>query len=135
MTILDAVEENLSRAAVIRRIKAGLERRSGKRWSVTGGTGTAYGWLTVDALPGRRTWAHRRKPGALDSPGNYEEYDTGQKGGHSSPEERAELAKLLGLDGVHFQGLNIAAGSDYRREYIDRAEGREPRKIATPYWD
>lgn len=135
MTTQDAVDEDLSRAAVIARIKAALERRSGKRWSVTGGTGTAYGWITVNAPPARRTWEWRLKAGALDYPGNYGEHNTGQRGGHSSPEDRAELAKLLGLDGIHFQGLSIAASSEYRREYVDRAEGRVPRKIATPYWD
>jgi hypothetical protein len=56
--------------------------------------------------------------------------------GHMGPEDRAELKKLLGLaDEVHHQGISIPAGHDYYREYIDRAEGREPKDIGVPYWD
>jgi len=137
MIQLTLVDEDLSRAAVIRRIKVALERRSGKRWSVTGGTGTAYGWLRIDAPPARRTWRERLKDGVLtgQSRADYEWYDTGQPSGHAAPEDLAELAALLGLDGVHFQGERVAASHDYYCEYIDRAEGRVPRKIATPYWD
>ena len=130
-------DEDLSRAAVIRRIKAGLERRSGKRWSVTGGTGTAYGWLRIDVPPARRTWRDRPRPGATGLgtyAEDYEPYDSGQPGGSMSPDERTELAGLLGLDRVD-RNVSVAASHDYYREYLDRAEGREPRKIATPYWD
>lgn len=127
-----------NRDAVIRRIKTALERRSGKKWSVTGGRGTAWGWIQIDAPPGRRTWGYRLKPDASPRqlPEDYEEYDTGQPGGHASPADRAELGRLLGLDGpVHFQGQQIAASSDYYREYVQRAEGRKPEKVAQPYWD
>jgi hypothetical protein len=40
----------------IKRIKTALKQRSGKEWSVTNSRGTAYGWLTIDAPPKRRTW-------------------------------------------------------------------------------
>lgn len=99
--------EDLSRNAVTSRIRAALKRRSGKRWSVTGGRGTAYGWITIDAAPGRSM----------------------------TDAERAELATLLGLDTVHHQGVSIPSSNDYYREYIDRAEGRAPRVIGRPYWD
>ncbi len=137
MTTLHAVEEDLSRAAVIRRIKAGLERRSGKKWSVTGGTGTAYGWLHIDAPSAKRTWRDRPRPGATGLgtyTEDYEPYDSGQPGGSMGPADRVELARLLGLDRAD-RNVSVAAGHDYYREYIDRAEGRVPRKIATPYWD
>lgn len=137
MTTLHAVDEDLSRAAVIARIKAALERRSGKKWSVTGGTGTAYGWLKIDGPPSRRTWRDRPRAGATGLgtyAEDYEPYDSGQPGGSISPAERVELAQLLGLDRV-VRNISVAAGHDYYREYIDRAEGRVPRKIATPYWD
>ena len=52
-----------------------------------------------------------------------------------SPADRAELGRLLGKESVHFQGVKIAASSDYYREYIERAEGRTPTEIAKPYWD
>lgn len=124
------------RNETIQRIKTALRQRSGKAWSVTGGRGTAYGWITIDARPQFRTWGHRLKAGAVtDRPEDYEEYDTGIPGRMSSPEDRAELARLLGLDSVHHQGVSIASSSEHYWEYIDRAEGRPPTKIAQPYWD
>lgn len=117
----------------IRRIRTALQRRSGKSWSVTGGRGTSWGWITIDAPPSRRTWSSRLKPDASPAklPSDYEEYDTGEPNrGCMSPAERKELGELLGLDGpAHHQGVSIAASSDHYREYIDRSEGREP------YWD
>lgn len=38
----------------IRRIRQALRRRSGKAWSVTGGRGTAWGWITITAPPRRQ---------------------------------------------------------------------------------
>ena len=121
------------RDEAIRRIRTALQRRSGKSWSVTGGRGTAWGWITIDAPPARRTWRSRLKPDASPAqlPEDYEEYEFGQLGGYSSPADRAELGKLLGLEGpAHCQGVSIASSSDYYREYIDRAEGRAPAAIA-----
>ncbi len=126
------------RDETIKRIKTALKRRSGKPWSVTGGRGTAWGWITIDAPPARRTWSNRLKADASPAqlPEDYEEYDTGQPGHYMSPTERAELGELLGLDRpAHFQGVLIASSSDYYREYIERAEGRTPTAIAKPYWD
>jgi hypothetical protein len=83
------------RDEAIQRIKAALKRRSGKVWSVRGGSGTAWGWITVDAPPARRTWSHRLKSGAVaDRPEDYEEYDTGIPENSMSPTERAELGNL-----------------------------------------
>lgn len=133
-----ATEENLDRATVIKRIKTALERRSGKSWSVTGGRGTAWGWLKIDAPPSRATWSHRLKAGAVtDRPEDYEPYDTGQPGHEMSPQDRAELGALMGLDGLaHGQGISVAASHDYYREHIERAEtGKAPAKLAQPYWD
>ena len=125
------------RDTTIAAIRAALKRRSGKQWSVTGGRGTAWGWIRIDAPPARCTWGHRLKAGAtMNRPEDYEEYDTGEPGGHMSPADRAELGQLLGMEGpVHFQGVNIASGGDYYREYVDRAEGRQPAVVAQPYWD
>lgn len=101
------------RDEAIRQIRAALRRRSGRAWSVTGGRGTAWGWITITAPPARRV-----------------EY------GSMSDTDRAELGELLGLDGrAHHQGVSIPAGSDYRAEYIDRAEGRAPTTVGVPYWD
>ena len=101
--------ENLSRNAVIARLKTALRARSGRAWSVTGGRGTTYGWITIDTVPSRRGDLTIRAA------------------------DQRELANMLGLDGVHHQGVSIAASHDYYREYIDRAEGRVPSVIGHPY--
>lgn len=125
----------MTRNETITTIRAALKRRSGKTWSVTGGTGTAYGWITIDAPPKRRTWGYRLKPGTLDLPENYEGYDTGQPNRVMTPADQAELSKLLNVKLCHNQGEKIPASIDYYLEYIDRAEGRIPTKTGTPYWD
>jgi hypothetical protein len=125
------------RKEVIKRIKTALQRRSGKQWSVTGGKGTAWGWLDITAPPSRCTWSHRLKPGVVtDRPEDYELYDTGQPGHMMSQQDREELGKLLMFDRpAHHQGESVMASNEGWNEYIDRAEGRAPAKIARPYWD
>lgn len=101
------------RDLAIAAIKHGLKARSGKAWSVTGGRGTAWGWITIHVPPQRRT-----------------EY------GGMSDDDRAHLALLLDLDEpVHHQGVSIPAGSDYRREYVARATGQAPTVKGVQYWD
>lgn len=124
------------RDAAIKAIRAALKKRSGKVWSVTGGRGTAWGWIKIDAPPARCTWRHFLKEGLPDAPGNYEERDNvTPNSGHMSPAERVELAALLGLDTVHCQGVSIPASGAYREEYMARAKGWEPKVIGTQYWD
>lgn len=132
---LERLYGDLSRDETIRRIRTALKRRSGKAWSVTGGRGTGWGWIRIDAPPKRRTGKHVQKPGAKF--GEYEHIDTGvpQEFGIMTPQDCAELAQLLGKDRVHHQGESIPSGSDYYREYIDRAEGREVRAYGKQYWD
>ena len=127
----------MDRNETIKRIRTALRKRSGKAWSVTGGRGTAWGWITIDAPPARRTEHTVKRQGATsDNPEDYEHKDTGEPGGHMTTTERAELAKLLGRDRpVHQQGVSIPAGHDYWQEYIDRAEGRTPSVIGKQYWD
>ena len=108
---MSAATEPLDKAITIKRIRNALKSRSGKPWSVTGGQGTTWGWITIQAPPAR----------CVD--------------GYTSEADRAELADLLGLRSVHQQGENVPAGSDYYQEYIDRAEGRTPSRIGKPYWD
>jgi hypothetical protein len=129
-------DTRLDRDTAIARIKAALRRRSGKAWSVTGGRGTAWGWIHIDAPPARRTW-QRFDTGGTDPTGrpHYADRDTGRPGHNASPADRAELAALLGLETVHLQGESIPASSAHYTEYVDRAEGRPPRVIAQPYWD
>ena len=127
---------DLSRDTVIQEIKAALKRRSGRAWSVTGGRGTAWGWIKIESLPKRQTMKCRLKEGAIMTrPEDYEMYDSGPPGGSMTPEDCAALARLLGLETVDNSGESIAASNDYRQEYLDRAQGWTPRKIAQPYWD
>ena len=127
---------DLSRAETIKRIRQALRRRSGKTWSVTGGRGTAYGWIRIDAPPARRTGKHVARPGG--EIGDYDHVDTGepQEYGIMTPQDCVELAELLGKDRpIHPQGESIPSGNGYYREYIDRAEGREIREYGKQYWD
>ncbi len=130
--------ENLDRNGLIKALKTALQRRSGKQWSVTGGRGTAWGWITVDAPPARRTWSHRLRAGATTTnPSDYEAYDSGEPNHGMSPTDQAELATLLGLDKNQcYQGVSIPTSSAYRRVYLHRAlYGNAGSFTAEPYWD
>lgn len=137
-TTPDTLKVPQTRDEVIKAIKAALERRSGKRWSVTGGRGTAYGWLRIDVPPKERTW-HYRDTGQEDSRGRpiYEDYDDPTKPyGYMSPARRQELADLLGLENpVHCQGESIPASTAHYLEYLDRAETGRAEHRAEQYWD
>lgn len=102
----------MTRNETIQAIRGGLKARSNKRWSVTGGRGTAYGWITIAAVPARQV-----------------------EFGYTSEEDRKDLANLLGLEKVHTQGVSIPSSNAYYQEYIDRANGKTPSVIGEPYWD
>ena len=54
-----------------------------------------------------------------------------------TPEQRREayrwLNKHLGLTGC--DGVSVPASTPHYREYVERAEGKVPTKIAEAYWD
>lgn len=101
------------RAETIKAIRTALKGRSGKAWSVTGGRGTAYGWLTIKAPPARC--------------GAY---------GYMTEADCAELGELLGLgEPVHQQGQSVPASGAHYREYIARAAGLTPAVCGVQYWD
>ena len=127
------------RNEVIARIRKGLNKRSDRTWSVTGGRGTSHGWLLIDAPPQRRTFDNRQT-GELGSDGMpvYELIHVGENGYLMGPDDRTELARLLGFpdqSSAPHQGVKIAAGHDFYAEFIDRAEGRTPSVIGKAYWD
>jgi hypothetical protein len=110
---MTATLDPTDRNDAIKLIRAALKQRSGKTWSVTGGRGTAWGWIAITAPPARR----------LDY-------------GYMTDADRDELGKLLGLDRpAHTQGVSIAASGAHRREYVARAQGQTPTVHGTPYWD
>lgn len=128
------------RNATIKAIKTALQRRSGKAWSVTGGRGTAWGWIRIDAPPARQTWKHVPKPhnasGFYPGKENWDEIDTGEPGHSTGPQDREELAKLLGIEVAQANGgVSIPSQGNYRREYLDRAEGKKPSVLGEMYWD
>ena len=104
------------RDTVIKTVRGALKARSGKAWSVRGGTGTAHGWITITAPPKR------------------------QVNGFLSDEDAKELHALLGISyrpakGVRTQHITVPANSAYRQEFVDRAQGRTPSVEGEPYWD
>lgn len=125
------------RNATIKAIKAALQKRSGKAWSVTGGRGTAWGWITIDAPPKRKTAGYDLKPDCPDIPENYVRNDSKYPdgGGYMTSADKEELRQLLGLERMHDQGESVGASTDYYREYLARARGETPAEIAQPYWD
>ena len=103
----------MNRNEAIEQIRAGLKARSKKRWSVRGGSGTAWGWITISAPPAR-----------------CEEF------GRMSEEDSVELSELLAHpNGISRQGVSVPSSSAYYREYVDRANGRELEVLGTQYWD
>lgn len=126
----------MERNDTINAIKAALKQRSGRSWSVTGGTGTTWGWIRIAAPPHRCTWHYRETP-LTDAHGLpvYEEYDDATSPGHIGPSDRAELARLLGLETCHNHGVDIPAHADYYAEYVARAAGQRPTTFGAPYWD
>jgi hypothetical protein len=102
--------EPIDRDETIRRIRMALKQRSGRAWSVSGGRGTSWGWISIDTTPKRS-----QDPITRDA-------------------DRAELSRLLGFSREEGK-ISVPASSAYRHEYIARAEGREPDILGEPYWD
>ena len=97
----------MTRDKAIVRIKRALRRRSGRVWSVRGGTNIFYGKITITTLSRDR-----------DERGKMQYAD------------RKTLRELLGLSELpHEDGIRIGTLEDYQ-EYVDRAEGWFPRVIA-----
>lgn len=105
------IASDYTRDQAVALIRDALKRRSGKPWSITVGRGTSSQWITISAPPRR----------LID--------------GVLSEADRDQLRQLLNLERVHGQGVQIPASLAYRTEYVDRAEGRTPRRIGEPYWD
>ena len=142
----------LDSVSVAKRIRAALKARSGKDWSVTKGRGTASGWIRIDTTKARlgcsrsHDYDYRtnecqttgcdayRHINGLASPCSGHTCTDACYRAYITPEERAELGALLDIDNVHDQGVSIMASNDAYVEYIDRAEGRTPRRIGVAYW-
>ena len=100
-----------SRDEAIAAISAALKAR-GMRYSIKGGRGTSWGWIRVDILPAVYK--------TLD--------ETGRKAAYRA------LADAFGESHAH-GAISIPSSSAHYREYIERARGLQPTKIAQAYWD
>jgi hypothetical protein len=128
VVVAPAEPKFLGRNEAILAIRKALKARSGRTWSVRGGRGTAWGWIRIDTPPARTVcWPC--------ADGRQDECTCARSRGAMPAADRETLKALLRLDRVHQQGISIPASSAYYREYVDRAEGREPAEIGTPYWD
>ncbi len=111
--ITEAGAAALARPLIIRdeaieRIRAALKVKTGKSWSVRGGSGTSWGWIDVLPLP-------REQP----------------EKGQMSPEQSRALADAFGIDvPVHYQGLSISP--DERSAYVARVERADPSPAVPP---
>lgn len=107
------MSEYLDRKEVVKRIKAALKRKTGKSWSVHGGKGTSWGYITVEAPKSRRI-SYRENPDCADlfnAPWAERviEYRSDGANYNTSLADRTELAAVFGLRRpVHHQGLQIS---------------------------
>lgn len=98
------------RNLTIKALRKALKARTGRSWSVTGGRGTAWGWITIQAPPAR------------------------QDGYSTSEEDREILGQALG-ERVGHQGAFVPASQDHRREILEQAHGLAVSQGASQYWD
>jgi len=118
----------IDRNEAIKRIRAALKAKTGTTWSVTGGRGTAWGWITVQAPPKRRV-IHDQNPEwkswdlGCREPAYFErEPKDGEEGWYTSDAECAVLGEAFGLHRpAHCQGVSISP--DSREYYVLTVEG------------
>jgi len=89
-TTFDAWQRNTT----IKALRSVLEVPTGQPWSVTGGRGTSWGWITVDALPARRD------------------------GYQITDDDGALLMAAFGMDHRRPGNLGIPTSTAYRRVYL-----------------
>lgn len=116
---------DMSRDDVIKRIRTALRKRTGLSWSVTGGRGTSWGWITITAPPARRTNDVNSDVPSADPSRRF----------YMTVSDRALLARVMGLKHIDPSGLSVPASSDYRAEAIERAETGMTKFHPEPYWD
>jgi hypothetical protein len=90
-------------------IKANLKAR-GFSYSVTGGRGTAWGWIHIDLMP--------------------KMFKSNEQ---IIKAERVRMNEAFGLNGA--SDISVPSSSAYYREYIERSAGKVPSVLGKPYWD
>lgn len=123
----------MDRSEVAKRIRQALKRRTGLAWSVTGGRGTAWGWLEIEAAKSRRIM-HDDNP-------KYDRFALGQQSELpwverkpdkdevaycTSQEDREILAEALGINMSFSSVQGVSISPDQWQWYVDRAENGKP---------
>lgn len=118
----------IDRKDAVKRIKAALKKKTGRVWSVSGGRGTAWNWLRVQA-PKKRRVSHKVNPNCdrtvyplpLGESLYIEYVDKDGTNYYTGDADCEALAQAFGLNRkAHFQGLNISP--DEREFYVERVE-------------
>lgn len=130
----------MERSEVTKRIKKALKKRTGQTWSVTGGRGTAWGWLTIEAAKSRQVMH--------DSNPKYDRFALGRNQDElpwverkpekdeiaycTSQEDRKILAEALGI-GMNFSSVQgVSVSPDQWQFYVGRAENGKPEEKPEP---
>lgn len=98
----------MDRTAAIAAIRLELRNATGRRWSVRGGTGTSWGWITVTAPPSRMV------------------------AGRMSEQDAAELTELFGEPAGG--AISIPASPAHYAQAVNRLRGLDTPAPAA-YWD
>lgn len=99
-----------NRSEVTKMIKGFLKARTGRDWSVTGGTGTAWGWLRITAPKGRK----------VDF--------------RATMEDQILLGLAMGCDWPQ-EAFSVASSDGHWLAALQRAAGLEVTGSEVPYWD
>lgn len=110
-TMTTGTIQHLQRDEAIMRIRVALRNRTGKAWSVVGGRGTGWGWLTITAPPKRHTNDAEGGP-CTDDASRY----------YLTLADRIELGNIFTQDGrpAHCQGVSVSP--DDRERIVALAE-------------
>lgn len=114
-------------------IKAALKKKTGKTWSVSGGRGTGYGWMTIQAAKSNRV-AHKLNPDhngfytisecirKTGSPPWLEHVsDNGAENQYTTDADSLLLAEIFKtLCPYHHQGVSVSP--ENRERYVQLAE-------------
>ncbi len=121
------------RSDVCKRIKKALRKRTGLSWSVTGGRGTAWGWLNIQAPKGRLI-CRDQNPNYDWHLDNYQDEKPfierqateGETAYYTSQEDREILAKALGLGMNEVSAQGVSISPEKWNFYLERAENGLP---------
>jgi len=109
----EAAPTKNDRDLAIERIRLAMKRRTGRAWSVRGGRGTVWGWITISAPPARVADGKHTEEDArtlaeiFGQPASHFRYANGCI---VSPQERREIVRLVSYGAP--LGLSAHASND-----------------------